>query len=373
VTFSLPETKRAAWNQVLDFSLAKGPEAAARETGGTECIKLSGNESRLGPSPKVRKVLTDVFYELSYYPEPAIDLVAERLAHDLGIPQEQLVTGCGLFEIISALALVVLNPGDNAIVAKPSFFWYAIASHIAQADCREVPLNERYANDLDAMACAVDAHTRLVWLCNPNNPTGAIFYAEELAAFLTRIPSDVVVAIDEAYIDFVDDCRYPDSLALFGAYPNLITLRTFSKAHSLAGLRLGYAIGAPELIELIRRVKLPILSNALAARAALASLDDPEHLALVTDNNRVGKQTYYATLDELGLTYVPTHANFIFFDTGMPADWITQEYLHRGVIVRSGAEFGFPTWLRVTLGTLEDNRLVLSILRELLADSITSL
>jgi histidinol-phosphate aminotransferase len=365
--FELPESKRAAWNNVLGFTLAKGAEAASRETGDTGHIKLSGNESRIGPSPKVRQLLADSFYDLSFYPDPGVDLVTERLAADLHISEEQIVTGCGLFEIISALALVVLNPGDKALAPKPSFFWYAIATHIAQATCVELPLDAQYANDLDALAAAVDERTKLIWLCNPNNPTGAVFNAEKFEHFLDRIPPDVVVALDEAYCDFVEDPQYPNSLALLRTYPNLIVLRTFSKAHSLAGLRLGYAIGAPELVELIRRVKLPILSNALASKAAIASMDDPEHLAYVIANNRAGKQAYYAVLDELGLDYVPTHTNFILFDTGISSEEAAAAYLKRGVIVRPGTEFGYPTWLRVTIGTPEDNALVLSILRELVA------
>jgi histidinol-phosphate aminotransferase len=346
--------------------LAKGIEAAMREGGGTDYIKLSGNESRLGPSPKVHKVLAESFYDLSYYPDPAIDLVAERLALDLGIAQEHIVTGCGLFEIISALALVTLNPGDKALASKPSFFWYAIATHIAQAQCVELPLNARFANDLVALASAVDKDTRLVWLCNPNNPTGAIFYADELADFLVRVPADVVVVIDEAYCDFADDPNYPDTLALIHRHSNLVVLRTFSKAHSLAGLRLGYAIGAPELTELVRRVKLPILSNALASKAALASLDDPEHIAKVVRNNREGREAYYRLFAELGLAYSPSQANFVFFDTGISSERAAEEFLRRGIIVRPGTDFGYPTWLRVTIGRPEDNALVASILRELL-------
>jgi histidinol-phosphate aminotransferase len=351
---------------VLGFNLAKGVEAAMRETGATGYIKLSGNESRLGPSPGVQKVLAESFYDLSYYPDPQVDLVAERLATDLEITREHIVTGCGLFEIISALALVALNPGDKALASRPSFFWYAVATHIAQAQCVELPLDARFANDLPALAAAVDENTRLAWLCNPNNPTGVPFGADALADFLARVPANVVVAIDEAYRDFVDDPSYPDALALFRDYPNLIVLRTFSKAHGLAGLRLGYAIGAPELTEPIRRVKLPILSNALASKAALASLDDPAHLAKVVRNNREGREAYYRVFDELGLTYVPSQANFVFFDTGIPSERAAAEFLRRGVIVRPGTDFGYPTWLRVTIGTPTDNALVANILSDLL-------
>ena len=365
--FELPQNKRIVWDKVLGFNLAKGALVASRETGATGHIKLSGNESRLGPSPKVRDVLANSFYDLSYYPDPGVDLVAERLASDLKIAQERIVTGCGLFEIISSLALVALNPGDKALAPKPSFFWYAIATHIAQANCIEVGLNARYANDLEALAAAIDKSTKLIWLCNPNNPTGAIFTADELERFLDQVPPEVLVALDEAYCDYVEDPDYPDSLALLDKYPNLLVLRTFSKAHSLAGLRLGYAIGAPELTELIRRIKLPILSNALASKAALASLDDPQHLAYVVANNSAGKLTYYETLNELGLDYIPTHTNFILFDTGIPSQQAVAKYLQRGVIVRPGNEFGFATWLRVTIGTPEDNALVLDILREIVA------
>ncbi|MDR1185177.1 MAG: histidinol-phosphate transaminase [Coriobacteriales bacterium] len=365
MAFRLPASKRSAWDKVLGFNLAKGVEAAMRETGAAGYIKLSGNESRLGPSPKVQKVLAESFYDLSYYPDPQIDMVAERLAVDLEIAQEHIVTGCGLFEIISALALVVLGSGDKALVAKPSFFWYAIATHIAQAQCVELPLDARFANDLPALAATVDENTRLVWLCNPNNPTGAVFHTDELVDFLTRVPADVVVAVDEAYRDFVDDPDYPDTLALARRHPNLIVLRTFSKAHGLAGLRLGYAIGAPELTELIRRVKLPILSNALAGKAALASLDDPEYLAKVIRNNREGREAYYRVFDDLGLTYVPSQTNFVFFDTGIPSEQVAEKFLRCGIIVRPGTDFGYPTWLRVTIGTPEDNARVADILREL--------
>ncbi|MDR2106513.1 MAG: histidinol-phosphate transaminase [Coriobacteriales bacterium] len=365
MTFVLAKDKQEAWERIPTYKLAKSLQAAARESGLKEFIKLAGNENRLGISPKAREAIIKAIDEVIYYPDPTGDTVAERLAEIHGVSPEQVLTGNGLFELLTALPQVVLSPGDTAIVPDPSFPLYISASWLTGADVVRVPLKD-FTVDLDAIQAAVTPQTRLVWLCNPNNPTGTAFTDEQLRGFLAKLDSGIVVVLDEAYVDYVDDPDFPDSLALLKEYDNLVIARTFSKVHGLAGLRIAFLLASPQFIELVRKVKQAVAPNILAQRAALASLDDPDFSAAVIENNHAGKHAYYEFLEEFGLRYLPTQTNFILFDTGQDSLAITEKLLRRGIIVRAGGDFGLPGWLRVTIGTPEDNKRVLAELRELL-------
>jgi histidinol-phosphate aminotransferase len=360
--------KEALLAQMDQYRPAKGLETALRETGLKEIIKLAGNESRFGASPRVQEVLEQAYSGVQLYPDATTDVLAQRLAQSLGLQQRNIIMGSGLFELLTLIAQVVLEPGDEAIVSVPSFGWYFNASLAAGASVVAVPLKE-YANDLDAIVEAITPATKLIWLCNPNNPTGAINATEQFECFMRQVPPHVIVALDEAYGDYVDDPCFPDALAYLVPYPNLIVFRTFSKVYGLAGLRVGYALAHEELIAEIQRLKIPINGNVVSKRAALAGFEDTEFRDYVIEQNRRGKQRYYEVLGELGLAYVPTQTNFIFFDTGLDSTEAAQVYLKAGILVRAGKEFGAPTWLRVTIGTAQDNERVLDVLRELIQGS----
>lgn len=348
------DAREKAWENIPNYRLAKGFEAARQAHKDLEFIKLAGNENRLGFSPRVREAVLAALDDAIYYPEPGADALGEKLAAKLGVAPEQVITGNGLFDLLTSAAHALLSPQTQAIVCDPSFPWYATASHIAGADVISVPLLD-YACDLPSIAAAVTERTRVIWLCNPNNPTGAIFTNQELERLLEGLGKDVIVLLDEAYCDYVDDAAYPDSLNLLARYPNLVIARTLSKVYGLAGLRIGYLVATEELAGLLRKLTQPVRINRLSEAAALAALDDIEFANKVIANNKEGKDAWYTLLNKLDLSYVPTQTNFIFFDTGLESTAVAQQFLERGIIVRAGADFNAPTWLRVTIGSPEDN------------------
>lgn len=329
-------------------------------------VKLAGNENRLGGSPLAKQAIIDALDDIAYYPDIDYSDLRLRLSQDLGILPDELIFGNGSFELLSLAAQACLNPGDEAILPSPSFNWYVVSTLATGAEVVEVPLKD-HANDLTATAAAITEKTRLIWLCNPNNPTGAIYTAQQFDRFLEQIPDDILVVIDEAYYEYVDSDDYPDTLAALANHRNLIVLRTFSKVYGLAGLRIGYGVASQDVISLLNKIRLPINVNRLAQKAALASLDDVAFKEKVLKTNKQGKERYYAVLEELGLSYVPTQCNFILFETGIDSDIVVKFFLDQGFLIRGGREFGFPTWLRVTIGTEEDNESILSLLRELRA------
>jgi histidinol-phosphate aminotransferase len=357
---------RAALQSIETYKPARSLESVRRELGISEFIKLSGNENNHGHSPRVDEALGRFLPEISRYPDSNCSKLRDALSEKLGIKGGQLLFANGSFELISIAAQTYLGQNDEAIIPSPSFGWYTRAATAAGATPVHVPLKE-HTVDLDAVLAAATDKTRVVFLCNPNNPTGTRVTKTKLSAFLEKLPSDVLVAIDEAYIDFTCGEDSPDGLDIIKEYDNVATFRTFSKAYGLASLRIGYAAAQPAVIEAMSKAKLPINVNAAAQSAALAALSDDGFYSRVIEENDKGRRQYYEALDELGAPYIPTQCNFIMFDTGVDSAEAVQEYLKRGILVRGGAEFGFPTWLRVTIGKQEENEKALEVLREIIS------
>lgn len=359
---------RKAISDIPSYKPAKTLKAAKEESGLKTIVKLAGNENNLGCSPKVGEALTTAFPELSRYPEFSNAALVSRITKKYGVENDELVFTNGSFELISVVATAYLNPGEESIIPDPSFGWYKNVTKQAGAKEVIVPLKDDYI-DLDAMLEAVNEKTKLLWICNPNNPTGTGYSHTEIVNFLKRVPKHVLVVLDEAYIDFWNGEDKVDAGKLIHEFDNVIALRTFSKLYGLASLRVGYGIANSEIISNLRKAKIPIDITMAGQVAAAAAFDDEDFQKKVIDNNKKGLELYYKELKKIGLKYIPSHGNFIMFDTGKDSTWIVSEYLKRGYVIRDGKDFGRPGWLRVTIGKPEENEKVLEILEELVAEN----
>jgi len=344
----------------------KPVEEVERELGISGVVKLASNENPLGPSPSALKALEKAIARVNSYPDSNCFYLKKDLAAHLGCREENLIIGNGSDELLKLIAETFLEPGDQVIFARPSFSEYEFVSKIMGANCTAVPVKEDFAHDLETMAKQVGARTKLVFICNPNNPTGTIVTQEELRAFIASTPPDILLVMDEAYYEYVTDPHYPDSLQLVEEDSNVIILRTFSKIYGLAGLRIGYGISRPEIIALINRAREPFNVNLLAQEAARASLKDQNHLKQSREMVVEGRKYLYQAFDRLGLKYVPTQTNFIFVDTFQDSKEIFTALLQEGIIIRTGDIFGYPTYIRVTIGTRRENERFIAALERVL-------
>jgi histidinol-phosphate aminotransferase len=326
---------------------------------------MASNENVLGPSPAAVEAMRRAAESVYLYPDGSWFRLTRALAEKLDVPPEAVLCGNGSDEIIHFLGLTFLNPGDELIQAHPSFVRYEAAALLNEATCRKVPLKD-FTHDLEAMRAAVTERTKLIFIASPNNPTGTINTKAEVDAFLADLPERVVTVFDEAYREYVESPAYPETVDYVREDRNVMVLRTFSKAYALAGLRVGYAVAPPELIGYVNQVREPFNVSSLAQEAALASLQDESQLTRTRAMNSAGKQYLYAEFDALGLSYVPSEANFVFVDVGRDAQEVFQALMRRGVIARAG--LGLPTHLRVTIGRREDNERFVAALKEVLAE-----
>lgn len=359
-------TYRKILDDLSPFIPAKTLEATRQELSTRQILNLSANENTFGLSPRVKQALLDRWDDLSYYPDSTAAALRRQLADFHQLPPEQLIFGTGSFQLISLVAQTFLSPGDEAITLTPSFSYYNNATRQMEASIVPIPLHD-FGIDLAPVKQAINDKTRIIWLCNPNNPAGSIVTEPTLRQFLQAIPRDIVVVLDEAYADFVDDPAFPDSPRLLSEFGNLVILRTFSKAYGLASFRIGYGIARPALIELMSRIHLPVNISTPSQLAAAASLADREYYRWVVDSVKAGRKLYYQTLDALGLRYIRSHGNFVLFHTGLPdSQAVVDVYYQQGILIRPGEGFGLPGWLRVTIGTPEENRRVLALLPQAL-------
>jgi len=360
---------RPAIAALRPYSPGKPIEEVQREYGLSDIIKLASNENPLGPSPLALEAMKKAIAQTRLYPDNDWYHLRRELAAHLDVPGEQIVVGRGSDEIILQIGLAFLNPGERALMPKGPFSQYEFTTRLMGGECVMVPMRD-YRYDLRGMARRLDERTKLVWIGNPNNPTGTIVTIDEVAEFLDATPPNCVVVMDEAYFEYVEDSHYPDSLALLkqGA-ENIIVLRTFSKIYSLAGLRIGYGFGPPRLIEHLLRVRAPFNVSTVAMEAARASLRDRAQVERSRQVNREGKAYLYEELERLRVSYVPTHANFILVDVGMDCRKVFEGLLRQGVIVRTGDIFGLSTHLRVTIGLPEQNLRFIAALEKTLAAS----
>lgn len=337
-----------------------------RELGLTDVIKLASNENPLGCSPKAVEAIIKWTQEASIYPDGNCTELKNALAKRFNLEPGQFLFGAGSDQILEIIAQTYINPGDTTITCWPSFSRYEAVTRIMDGKMIKVPLTQDYRFDLNGILNSISETTRIIWICNPNNPTGTIITAEEQKAFLEKVPKDVLVVLDEAYYEYARGENYPESIELLDRYHNVIILRTFSKAYGLAGLRIGYAISSKETIELLNRVRGPFNVNAAAQAAALASLDDQEFVQKSIQINQAGKQYLYQAFEEMGLEYIPTHTNFIMVNLEKNSLEVFKALLQKGVIIRSGDIFDMDNWVRVTIGTPEQNERFIQALKEVL-------
>ena len=327
-------------------------EEVEREYGIRSSIKIASNENPLGPSPRAVVAITAALPHLHLYPDGDAFSLKRRLAEKLGIDRSRLILGNGSNELIEMIVRTFLRVGESIVVGAHAFAIYHLVSTAAGGRTIAVP-HKGFHFDLAAMADAIEPDTRIMFLDNPNNPTGTIFTRSDWDAFLQRVPNDVLVVVDEAYFEFVDDPAYPNSLDDHLDGRLIVTLRTFSKIYGLAGLRVGYGVASPEIIDALNRIRQPFNVNSLAQVGALAALDDGEHIRRTQENNTRGLAYLRRELDRLGLAYVPSRANFLLIKIGLG---MAQQLLATGIIVRPMEGYGYPGYARVSVGTPEENQ-----------------
>jgi histidinol-phosphate aminotransferase len=340
-------------------------EELEREYGIHDSVKLASNENPIGPSPKAVAAIADALGRLHRYPDGGAYVLTRRLAEHLKVAPETIVFGNGSDEVLAMLARVLLSPGDEAVMPRPSFLMYEITVRTAGADCVFVPLKDRFI-DLEGMAAAVTDRTRMVFVCNPNNPTGTIVTGHRMRAFLEAIPKDVVVVLDEAYTEFVRDPNCAGGLSLLAEGRPVVALRTFSKAYGLAGLRVGYGVMPAPLAELLHRVRMPFNVNSLAQAGALAAIEDQEFLQQTVAQVHRGLAYLFSELEKINVACFPTEANFFLIDLGKDADEVFGRLLEKGVIVRSMSGYGYPACIRVNVGSDAENRRLVAALKQVL-------
>lgn len=344
----------AGVQQLKPYEPGKPIEELERELGITDIVKLASNESPFGPSPRVLSVLKHASESLHRYPDGSGYRLKAALAERLGVRAAQISLGNGSNDILELVARAWLCPGDETVFSQHAFAVYPLVTMACSAKPIAVPAKE-YGHDLEAMLAAITERTKIVFIANPNNPTGTWVSAAALDRFLARVPEQVLVVLDEAYFEYVQETAYPSGLSRLPAYPNLIVTRTFSKIYGLSGLRVGYSVSSLDIAEVLNRVRQPFNCNSLALVAAEAALDDLDHLEYCRDLNTSGLAQVAEGLEQLGLSYIPSVGNFIAFDCGREAMPIYEALLREGVIVRPIAAYGLPNHLRVSIGLPEEN------------------
>lgn len=332
-----------------------------RELGIKNAVKLASNENPLGPSRKAIAVLKRGIKSLHRYPEGTGRILREALAEKYKVRPDDIILGNGSDEIMDLAAKIYLIPGDEAVVGDRTFAIYAISVKAHGGVVVRVPLRDG-RHDLEAVLKRITDRTRLVFICNPNNPTGTSVTHRELERFIERLPGEVLIVMDEAYGEYATDPLFPDTVSLLKAGAPLLVLRTFSKFYGLAGLRMGFGISQGEVIRDMNRVRLPFNTNTLAQYAALSALRDEPHASRTLRTNNAGKEYLCGIFDKLGLKYLPTQANFIYLDVGRDGQWVYQDLLRKGVIVRPIE----GRWMRVSIGLPQENRKFIAALKRVL-------
>jgi len=328
-------------------------------------IKLASNENPLGPSPRALAVLKDHLDKISLYPDGACALLKSALSAHYGLAPEYFLPGNGSDEIFHFITGAFLNPGDEMLTSTVTFSEYTFATKLFAAVPVYAPIQDGKFQ-LAEIAGKITAKTKLIFLANPNNPTGTYFSAEEFTAFMAKVPAGVMVVLDEAYAEYVTAPDYPQSLKLLARYKNLLITRTFSKIYGLAGLRVGYVIADPEVIAYLNKTREPFNVNYLAQTAAAAALDDADFVQKSRENNELGKKYLFAEFDRLGLRYYPTEANFIFVYIKQDCVKAFQKLMELGVTIRPMRGFGVTDAIRVTIGTPEQNQKFIQALKAIL-------
>lgn len=341
---------RSELDGMVPYAPGLNPDEVRERSGRDRVLKLSSNEYPCGPVPAAVEAMTQCLAHLHRYPDGGSKALTARLARHWGVDERFIAVTSGANELLRLIAQVVLRPGDEVVFAWPSFIVYPMVAQMFGATAVRVPLTSDLRHDLRAMLAAVTDRTRLLFLCNPNNPTGTIYTRAEFEAFLAKLPEHVLVVVDEAYFEFVADDTYPDGLAYFDGERPIAVCRTFSKIYSLAGARVGYGFLPPALKHAVDCVREPFNVNTVAQVGAFYSLDDWPEVARRKHENREQKTYLYSCFDRLGIEYAPSHTNFVYFKTERPAE-VFEELLREGVIAR---DFGAAPALRLGVGTPKD-------------------
>ncbi|WP_456278552.1 histidinol-phosphate transaminase [Bacillus sp. AK128] len=348
------------------YQPGKPSEEVKKEYGLDKIVKLASNENPFGCSPAAKEAIKSAIDELAIYPDGYSTNLRETIATHLNVEGNQLIFGNGSDEIILILTRALLSPETNTVMATPTFPQYKHNAVVEGAEVREVELIDGN-HDLDGMLKQIDENTRIVWVCSPNNPTGTYIKKDALLSFLEQVPQSTLVVLDEAYYEYVEADDLLETVPLLQQYSNLIILRTFSKAYGLASLRIGYGIGNADFIRQIEPAREPFNTSRVAQAAAIASIQDQDFVAACKTKNREGLNQFEAFCQEHNLGYYPSQGNFILIDFNpLQGNEVFQYLLERGYIVRSGNALGFPTSVRITVGTQQENEEIISILKEML-------
>jgi len=365
------EQARKNIQQLRPYQPGKPIDELAREMGlnAADIVKLASNENPLGPSPKALEAIQAEFAELTRYPDGNGFELKKALCEKLGIQSEQITLGNGSSDILEFIVKVFVSAGDEVVFSQHAFAIYALVSKMQGAECISVPAKD-YGHDLNAMADAITDKTRIVFVTNPNNPTGTWLTKTEISEFLQKVPANVIVLLDEAYFEYVDEADYPNGIDYLAQYPNLVITRTFSKAYGLASLRVGYGISQPDIADLMNRVRPPFNVNSMALAAAVATLSDDDYVAASKKLNDDGLKYLTTEFDRLGLPYIPSVGNFISFEIpagkNISAADVNQKLLQAGVIVRPVANYEMPNHLRVSVGIEAENKAFIEALNKIL-------
>ena len=342
-------------------------ESVKREYGLEHIVKLASNENPFGASPKAVSALKEAVTNFAIYPDGYATRLREAMTRFLNVDQNQLIFGNGADNLIQIVSRAFLRPGKNTVMAAPSFSQYKHNAIIEGAEIREIPLING-EHDLDSMIAAIDENTAVVWVCSPNNPTGVHITKDKMISFLNNVPKETLVVIDDAYHDYVVADDYYDALEFAKTYPNVIVLRTFSKIYGLAALRIGYGIAHQNIIRALEPVREPFNVNTLGQIAAIAAIEDQDYVKECRQRNREGMAQFEKFCNEKQLKYYSSQANFILIDFGTSGNEVFQYLLQRGYIVRSGNALGFPTSVRVTVGSTEENNGVMEVMNQYLKE-----
>jgi histidinol-phosphate aminotransferase len=354
------------------YQPGKPVEELKRELGISDIVKLASNENPLGPSPKALDAIRSILPELTRYPDGNAFRLKQALGKKLGINSEQITLGNGSNDVLELIGRAYLTGHSAALYSQHAFAVYPIVTQAIGAQHIAVPA-KNWGHDLEAMAAAITDKTRVIFIANPNNPTGTWLSEQEVRAFLDKVPARIIVVLDEAYTEYVDQPDFPNGIALLSEYPNLVVTRTFSKAYGLAGLRIGYSVSHLQVADILNRIRQPFNANMAAQEAAIAALDDEDYLAKSVQVNAEGMAYLESEFKRLGLDFIPSVGNFICVDVAQPAGPVDQALLQEGVIVRSVAPYQMPNHLRVSIGTAEENGRFINALEKVMADRQTPL
>ena len=355
--------------QIKPYQPGKPIEELQRELGITDCIKLASNENPLGPSPKALRAMEGAIANANFYPDGDSYYLKDALAKRFEVLPSQIFTGSGSDEVIELMMKTFLTPSDSVVLSQYSFIVYTLAALGIGATIHSVPRKADYTHDLEAMADAITENTKMLFIDNPTNPLGTMIDRDAFDAFMQRVPERVLVVSDEAYDEYVDADNFPNAFHYLKNGRRILILKTFSKIYGLAGLRIGYGVGPEAVIDAANRIRPPFNVNAIAQAAALAALDDHEHVERSRELNSSGKAYLCKAFDEMGIEYIPSYGNFVTVDFKREAGPINDNLLRQGVIVRPIKGYGLPNHLRISVGTQSQNERLIRALKKALEET----